>query len=201
MFRRCVLFGLLFLSSASLHASPVFDITSGSVRSGGSFAVSSFAGPGFSVDARIELTTLGGPYRGTSTWQVAFVSAFGDIGDFATVTVDSVGTCVSDSSNHLNCGHIIFTIDPSNPFDPLIGEPYLESRSFTASGHLNIGAGYDITGQGIATLCQTKPSCPAGSPGQPEASFVFQAPEPSSLVLLFVAGLIGAAFLHRANPM
>src|SRR5262245_8734058 len=66
---------------------------------------------------------------------------------------------------------------------------------FTATGHLGIGGGLDLTGQGIleVTWC---PTCSVSLPQTPQVHYTFVADEPSSwgLMLAAVAALVIGRF-------
>jgi len=70
--------------------------------------------------------------------------------------------------------------------------PFIESAPFTATGHLNVGDGFDFAGQGIVQITWC-PLCPNSA--IPNARYVFAVAEPPTLFLV-VAALVplGALF-------
>ncbi len=75
-----------------------------------------------------------------------------------------------------SCG--VFTLTPAPP--PVESLPV----PFTATGHLNVGDGFDFVGQGVIERgCLLPLGCTPG-PGRPLWVYRFTVPEPSTLLLL-----------------
>jgi len=55
-----------------------------------------------------------------------------------------------------NCGFLALTSSTAIPANPVPGEPFtIDPIPFTAEGHLNVGPGYDVFGQGSVTGART----------------------------------------------
>jgi len=122
-----------------------------------------------------------------------------------TVTVDGVGTCVASGSPP-GCGFLLLRSTPvAFTADDLLSLRTIEGDvPFTATGHLNVGGGFDLEGQGTMH-CRTEReivTCggePCGSFRLWSASYGF-APavvtEPSTLLLAGI-GLSTAVIAAR----
>ncbi len=163
------------LASAA-HATPI--ATDGFVNLYPADISASFDGDGFSVSVTLPFSFSGGP---GSSITIPLGSSFGGN---ANVEVD--GT-VCGAPPLPTCG--VFTLT-TEPFASL-------PAPFTATGHLNVGDGFDFVGQGVV-----EPGCgpgfglPACNIGTPIWVYRFTVPEPSTFLLLGTS--LGAlAILHR----
>jgi PEP-CTERM motif len=138
----------------------------------------SFGGDGFSVSVTLPFSFPGG--LGSSI-TIPLGTPFGGN---ASVEVD--GTVCGAPSLPM-CGTFTLTTEPfATPPAP-----------FTATGHLNVGNGFDFVGQGVLEAgCGPNFGLPACNIGTPMWVYRFTVPEPSTLLLLGTS--LGAlAFLHR----
>ena len=123
-------------------------------------------------------------------------SGFGTNSGFVTVHNDICSYGPSPFGGVNFCGSLIITTTeglgprPDDPTTPVVPVP------FTATGHLNVGPGYDVVGQGEVFW---KWNCLGPCGGfVANLGLTFTAPEPSTLMLL-VSGLalmVCAWFIH-----
>jgi PEP-CTERM motif-containing protein len=163
------------------------EITGGSIASNALGSRDSFAGlagPGWSAQGQITgIFYVGGAFFG-------FGFDFNPAAILPTqITVDGV-TCMPATNSFPGdpcTGAVFMTMAPFPPLQP----GFSGTEPFTATGHINVGDGFDIVGQGFVTLT----SCPGCDFGFPTASFDFVVPEPSTLMLTSIGlGVVGVAW-------
>jgi hypothetical protein len=105
-------------------------------------------------------------------------------------------TCRFGFSPSEECGFL--TLTSSIPPNPVPGEPFtIDPIPFTAAGHLNVGPGFDVFGQGSVTgrYCSVPTDCLGFAFPPDRLTYSFSVPEPPSLLLLAgallaIAGMI-----------
>ena len=171
-----------------LFAAPVgattLEITGGLIEHaflGGIAQVSAtLSGPGFSAtmfdDDHIS-------FQSEASGAILFAHTPGNaiVDQRALVTVGSE-TCGGffPSDFFYACGFLATTAPPL-PEPRVLGESV--TVPFTASGHFNVGPGYDVVGQGFVTATYRE------RVSEPDLRFEFEVPEPSTLALL-LSGLV-----------
>jgi hypothetical protein len=202
--------GLVFtmvMGSGVAWAVPVGTVTGGSIVLFDLDTVMSFGGDGFSVEQSDGKSQgrlpFSGPPGSLISETVSFDSSFGSVSVRVGTTVcEGVG---DDPPAAASCGTMTlanFGLPPP-PADLLL-ENYSASGPFIASGHLDVGEGLDIVGQGTVTeaVCFNNTVAPCDRAGF-FISYVFFSPptsvsEPATLLLTLAAlgVLVGALFLR-----
>jgi hypothetical protein len=113
---------------------------------------------------------------------------------FGSVQVGSESCSLSAGvPQDFSCGFVTFTGSA-----PLTG--FGATAPFTASGHLNVGEGFDFVGEGVVRAGQYCATGPCTDPGLSLSwGFAAPVPEPSSLPLLATAALVVAGRLIIAH--
>jgi hypothetical protein len=122
----------------------------------------------------------------------ASITTFFDVPGSAFVSVGQ-SACTQFSfpdPKQMNCGAITLT-SPGLPIPPLGG--VTESVAFTATGHFNVGDGYDFVGQGTVNAT-FDPNFGFG----PALQYTFSVAEPPTLLLVVASfGALGVLFSAR----
>jgi len=87
-----------------------------------------------------------------------------------------------------NCGFL--TLTAAIPLNPVPGEPFtIDPIPFTAAGHLNVGPGFDVFGQGSVTgrYCSVPTDCQGFAFPPDRLTYSFSVPEPPAF-LSFLTG-------------
>jgi len=159
-----------------------------------------FSGDGFSV----QMTSPFG-LDTTAAFTSGMVSIFTVFDNSGFVSVDISGKSCTASS--LTCGTITLTSAglPPAPADWPSDVDYVATTPFTATGHLDVAAGFDFVGQGLltGTICrhlQPSLACAEG----PELQYVFGVPDSPGLLTLVggalaIAGLFILRWSRRAT--
>jgi hypothetical protein len=178
----------ILIGPRAAHATPL-TVTTGSISFLDLDKLGSFSGDGFSVDfpnndfaISTDYLFTGNPTSVTFTLWNANVDVGSD-------------QCVTD------CGTFTLTSGGMAPMpaDWPVDQNYYASTSFTMTGHLNVGPGYDIVGQGVVDGVQfgLVTQHPFGTAGL--VQYTFTTPEPSTLLLALV-GLGACGVRRRVHP-
>jgi len=179
---------LLFANTAD---ATTLEITSGLIRhqfSGIAVVDAAISGPGFSASMFDDdhISFFSQPSGGISFSHIPGNSI---VDMHALVTVGS-DTCGGFGQNNFYfCGNLSISA-PDIPFSERVPGASSPPLPFTATGHFNVGPGYDVVGQG--TVISTYNF----SVTSPDFLYSFTVPEPSTLVLL-VSGLALIAWRRR----
>jgi len=88
------------------------------------------------------------------------------------------------------CGFLALASSTAIPANPVPGEPFtIDPIPFTAEGHLNVGPGYDVFGQGsvTGTYCSVPTDCQGFAFPPDRLTYSFSVPEPPAF-LSFLTG-------------
>jgi hypothetical protein len=198
-----LVFAMVMILTAVAHAEALY-ITDGTLVLEGLDSFGRFSGDGFSGGFSIPFGVSVGFAFGTGTDPVSFLRPLGAGSGFASVIVGNANCTVLPS---FSCGTITVTslpmpLPPNNDwlFDP---NGFSVFTPFTATGHLNVGSGFDLVGQGTleGLFCNPQVGCPqfGGLAGFTTLIYRFSAApvaEPPTR-LLAAFGLFGALFIAR----
>jgi PEP-CTERM motif len=182
---------LALLLFANTAGATTLEITSGSITHlffGIAVVSAAIGGPGFSATMFDDdhISFFSQPSGGISFSHIPGNTIF-DMNALVTVGSDTCGGFVQ--TDFYFCGSLS-TFAPDIPLSERVLGASSPPLPFTATGHFNVGPGYDVVGQGtvIATYNSSVLS--------PDFHFTFAVPEPSTLVLL-VSGLALIAWRRR----
>src|SRR5262245_19896087 len=99
-----------------------------------------------------------------------------------------------------NCGFLALTSSTAIPPNPVPGEPFtIDPIPFTAAGHLNVGPGYDVFGQGsvTGTYCGHPSDCQGFAFPPDRLTYSFSVPEPPTFLSLLTAFGLVLTLLRR----
>jgi hypothetical protein len=187
-----LVFTMVMLLTGAAHATTLVA-TQGFLVTMGLDSAAIFSGDGFSVFMSHPYGFPNGNF--TTTMNVV------PLDDQATV---QVGGLVCDAITvGSTCGSITVTNAPltPRPADWPAGVNYSAWTEFSAIGHLNVGEGFDVVGQGllVGTDCFdfSQPPCVSLS-GSPVLLYTFSVAEPPTLLLIVAAfGVLGTLFSAR----
>ena len=108
-------------------------------------------------------------------------------------------SCIANTAQSLPCGGITLASQPLTlpPAGWPANVPFTDSALFTATGHLNVGEGFDVQGWGtvVGTIC---PLCEVAS--STNVRYTFSVAEPSTLLLL-AGGIVALVGTRRARTV
>jgi len=170
---------LALVAVASPARAVTLEITSGTITeifNGPAVVAATLLGPGFTATMEDDLHIS---FFGSPTGVISF-SHLADIGfldqrALITVGAESCGGFTDYHTNTYDCG-VLFIAGAPLPEPRVLGTS-VTGLPFTASGHFNVGPGYDVIGQGFVTATYRDRT------DFPDLSFTFAVPEPSTLAL------------------
>jgi hypothetical protein len=176
--------------TGAAHATSL-TVTEGSVTDYTTDLFARFSGDGFSV-------LMSAPF-GFGAFGGIITIGFGADSGFFRIVVGGL-SCVGPPGN---CGFVTLTSPhlATPPPDWPHNVNFIVAAPFTATGHLNVGDGFDLVGQGMleGILCFDFSQSPCNEPGFESGKvsrYTFSAtavPEPSTLLLVVAAlGALGA---------
>jgi hypothetical protein len=196
----------LLVLASSAYATTL-EITSGNAQFGAAGTTSesiflSISGDDFTA-FHIDMVHGTG---GSPTVTLSFANFFDGFNIGSVVVHGDTCSYLSPTVGFVNCGFIsIVAAQPIAPPPPDLQGPFVTPPvPFTATGHLNVGSGYDIVGQGevVGIYCSVmlNGSCVPPTRSVPALAYGFSAavPEPSTLPLLVTGlGLMACAWRRR----
>jgi hypothetical protein len=195
-FAAAVLFAVMMVVPRAVEATPLL-ITEGRV-----FFEHEFGGGGRLSGTNFSLFFAYGisvippeDIWGVQTF-IGHVPLFGNFGD-AVVRVGQ-DECVADELDE-DCGSITFTSRGLPPLPSPPVNPFRGIVPFTATGHLNVGSGFDIVGRGFLIACHGS-ACSGGGNSTIGYSFTsFTVDEPADALLPLLGVLVMAGMLAVAR--
>ena len=192
--KKIFVLAMMTLLTATAHATTL-TVTEGDLTLFGTDKFAGFSGDGFSVHMISPFGVNTGQAFGVG---IASITVGFPGGDSGSLTVQ-VGASSCTFPFSLDCGTITVTSPrlESRPADWPINVPFIATAPFFATGHLNVGDGFDFVGQGVLTGVICFIDCPPGffALGGPGLEYTFGVPEPPSLLLLAGAVLAIAGMI------